>query len=107
LPRPRDAARAREGAERCGRAVRKARHLGGRPGYGNQLSPRESDVVALVLRGLTNREIAAELSRSTNTVAAQLRSAMRKFGVTSRTALAVSVTQAGVLQDDGISESGS
>ena len=99
LPRPRDEARAREGAERCTRAVQKAR-LGGRPSYGNELSPRESDVVALLLQGLTNREIAAALSRSPNTVAAQLRSAMRKFGVTSRTALAVSVAQAGGLHGE-------
>lgn len=99
LPRPYDEARAREGIERCTRLVRKAR-LGGRPGYGNRLSPRELDVVGLLLRGLTNREIAGALSRSPSTVAAQLKSAMRKFGVTSRTALAVSVTQAGILPKD-------
>jgi DNA-binding NarL/FixJ family response regulator len=98
LPRPPDEARARAGVERCTRAAWKAQQ-GGRPGYGNQLSPRESDVVALLLQGFTNREIAAALSRSPNTVAAQLKSAMRKFGVTTRTALAVSVTQTGFLLD--------
>ncbi|MEU1600505.1 LuxR C-terminal-related transcriptional regulator [Streptomyces sp. NPDC005708] len=45
-------------------------------------------------QGMTNRQIAVELSRSPSTVAAQMRSAMRKYGVGSRTALAVSVTQA-------------
>jgi len=99
LPRPYDEARAREGFERCTRAAQKAR-LGGRPGYGNRLSPRERDVVGLLLEGLTNREIAGALSRSPSTVAAQLKSAMRKFGVTSRTALAVSVAQAGILPKD-------
>ena len=68
---------------------------GGRRGYGDQLSPREQEVVQLLLTGLTNREIAGALSRSPKTVAAQLNSAMRKHGVSSRTALAVSVAQAG------------
>lgn len=93
LPRPREAARSGEGAERCRRAARSARR-GGRRGYGNRLSPREREVVQLVLLGMTNRQIAIELSRSTSTVAAQLKSAMRKYGVSSRTALAVIVTQA-------------
>lgn len=48
----------------------------------------------LLLSGLTNREIAVALSRSPKTVAAQLNSAMRKHGVSTRTALAVVVTQA-------------
>ncbi|MET8327336.1 AAA family ATPase [Streptomyces sp. NPDC005181] len=90
LPRPHAAARAQEGVERCTPATR-----GGRRGYGNQLSPREVEVVRLMLQGLTNRQIAVELSRSPSTVTAQLKSAMRKYGVTSRTALAVNVTQAG------------
>ncbi|MFE2738060.1 AAA family ATPase [Streptomyces sp. NPDC059349] len=94
LPRPYAAARAQEGVERCMSAARGGRR-GGRRGYGNQLSPRELEVVRLMLQGLTNRQIAAELSRSPSTVTAQLKSAMRKYGVTSRTALAVHVTQAG------------
>ncbi|MFF3055238.1 ATP-binding protein [Streptomyces sp. NPDC057909] len=94
LPRPYAAARAQEGVERCTTAARDGRR-GGRRGYGNQLSPRELEVVRLMLQGLTNRQIAVELSRSPSTVTAQLKSAMRKYGVTSRTALAVNVTQAG------------
>ena len=95
LPRPHDAERARQGVERCVLAAKEAR-LGGPQGYGSQLSPRELEVVRLMLRGLTNPQIAAELSRSPKTVAAQLNSAMRKYEVTSRTALAVVVTQAGI-----------
>ncbi len=94
LPRPYAAARAQEGVERCTPAARGERR-GGRRGYGNQLSPREWEVVRLMLQGLTNRQIAFELSRSPSTVTAQLKSAMRKYGVTSRTALAVYVTRAG------------
>jgi len=71
--------------------ARKALTGGGR-GYGDQLSPRELEVVRLVAEGLTNRQIAQALSRSPKTVAAQLNSAMRKRGVTSRTALAMSIT---------------
>ncbi|MEU5825862.1 AAA family ATPase [Streptomyces sp. NPDC047803] len=72
---------------------------GGRRGYGDRLSPRETEVVRLLLNGLTNREIAAVLSRSPKTVAAQLKSAMRKSGVTTRTALAVSAAKAGLTPD--------
>jgi DNA-binding CsgD family transcriptional regulator len=96
LPRPHDEARAREAAERCTRAAQGARRAG-RRGYGSWLSPREAEVVQLMLQGKTNRQIAVELSRSPSTVAAQLKSAMRKHGVGSRTALAVSVTQAGIV----------
>lgn len=69
---------------------------GGRRGYGPELSPRELDVVRLVGTGQTNKEIAAALHRAPATVAAQLRSAMRKLGVSSRTALAVRAAQDGV-----------
>ncbi|MEU0785755.1 AAA family ATPase [Streptomyces sp. NPDC006173] len=104
LPRPHAQARAREGVERCTRA---ARGVGGRRGYGSRLSPRESEVVRLVLRGMTNRQIAVELSRSPSTVGAQLKSAMRKHGVASRTALAVAVTQAESTETCGSAPGGS
>ncbi|WP_235965558.1 ATP-binding protein [Micromonospora rubida] len=74
----------------------------GRRGYGDQLSPRELEVVRLVVTGRTNREIAQALSRSPRTVAAQLNSAMRKLGVSSRTAVAVSALESGVLTDPPI-----
>jgi DNA-binding CsgD family transcriptional regulator/tetratricopeptide (TPR) repeat protein len=69
---------------------------GGRRGYGDQLSPRELEAARLMLGGLTNPEIARVLCRSPRTVAAQLNSAMRKYGVSSRTALAVGLTRAGI-----------
>lgn len=71
-------------------------HRGGNRGYGDRLSPRELDVVRLIPSGLTNRQIAAELSRSPKTVAAQLNSAMRKLGVSSRTAVAVRALESGI-----------
>lgn len=66
---------------------------GGRRGYGDELSPRELDVVRLLVGGGTNREIAQALFLSPKTVARHLNSAMRKLGVSSRTALAVRVVE--------------
>jgi DNA-binding CsgD family transcriptional regulator len=73
---------------------------GGRRGYGSEPSPRELEVVRLVLAGKTNREIAQALSKSPRTVAGQLGSVMRKLGVSSRTELAVRVVEAGLLPDE-------
>ena len=69
----------------------------GRRGYGSGLSPRELDVVRLVAKGQTNRQIAVLMHRSPATVATQLQSAMRKLGVSSRTALAMRAAQAGIV----------
>ncbi|MFV2088692.1 LuxR C-terminal-related transcriptional regulator, partial [Micromonospora sp. LOL_021] len=76
------------------------RWRGGRKGYGDRLSPRELDVVRLVVAGHTNREIGRILAKSSATVDQQLRSAMRKLQVSSRTALAVAAVEAGVLAAD-------
>lgn len=62
---------------------------GGRRAYGDELSPREEQVVRLVSAGRTNQEIAEELFLSPRTVAHHVSSAMRKMGVTSRRALSV------------------
>lgn len=86
------------GAERAARrvAAHDRRAAGGRRGYGDRLSPRELEVVRLMLTGVSTRDIARSLSRSPKTVAAQLSSAMRKHRVTSRTALAVAALQDGI-----------
>ncbi len=65
---------------------------GGRRGYGDQLSPREQEVARLVAQGLTNRQVAEALFLSPRTVDRHLSAAMRKLGVSSRTALAVAAT---------------
>ena len=49
------------------------------------LSRRESDVLALIVEGLSNQEIATHLFVSINSVKAYIRSAYRKIGVTRRT----------------------
>ncbi|GAB2503757.1 LuxR family transcriptional regulator [Promicromonospora xylanilytica] len=74
---------------------------GGRRGYGDNLSPREIEVVRLVVAGHTNREIGKILAKSPATVDQQLRAAMRKLKVTSRTALAVLAVETGVLSAHG------
>ncbi|HEY8471104.1 MAG TPA: AAA family ATPase [Natronosporangium sp.] len=72
------------------------RWRGGRRGYGERLSPREWEVARLVATGKTNQQIAKLLSKTPGTVAEQLRSAMRKLGVSSRTALAVLAARGGL-----------
>ncbi len=90
---------ARADAERLARLQPRRR---GRRSYGAELSPRELEVVRQVVAGRTNRQIAEVLCRSPKTVASQVNSAMRKLNVSTRTALAVSVIEAGVLlNDDG------
>jgi DNA-binding CsgD family transcriptional regulator len=59
-------------------------HRRGRPGYGNQLSPREREIADLAASGHTNRDIAANLYLSDRTVKYHLANAMRKLGVSSR-----------------------
>jgi DNA-binding NarL/FixJ family response regulator len=48
------------------------------------LSSRETDVLRLVVQGLSNREIANELFLSVNSIKTYIRSAYRKIGVTTR-----------------------
>ncbi|MGV9915566.1 ATP-binding protein [Streptomyces tendae] len=69
----------------------------GRPGYGDRLSPRELEVARLLADGRTNRQIAGELMVSTQTVGSQVKSAMRKLRVTSRTALAIRLLELGLV----------
>lgn len=48
-------------------------------------SQRESEVLTLICRGLSNQEISEELDVGINTVKSYVRTAYRKIGVTSRT----------------------
>ncbi|MFB7500838.1 AAA family ATPase [Streptomyces sp. NPDC056161] len=67
----------------------------GRPGYGDRLSPRELDVVRLLVEGRTSGQIARVLGLSPRTVEKHVHSAMRKRDAPSRTALAVAVVESG------------
>jgi len=49
------------------------------------LTPRETDVIALIAAGVPNKEISRRLELSMNTVKSHIRTAYRSMGVTSRT----------------------
>jgi DNA-binding NarL/FixJ family response regulator len=53
------------------------------------LTPRETDVLALVARGLSNRQIAAELGLGLRTVESHVSNVLSKLGLTSRTEAAL------------------
>jgi predicted ATPase/DNA-binding CsgD family transcriptional regulator len=59
-----------------------------RPGPASGLTPRESEITALVARGLTNREIAGRLFVSVRTVEAHVDHILTKLGFRTRTQLA-------------------
>ena len=67
------------------------RRIGGRTASEGELSETERRIVELVVAGLRNREVAAELSLSPNTVAWNLSKVYGKLGVSSRTELAARV----------------
>jgi DNA-binding CsgD family transcriptional regulator/tetratricopeptide (TPR) repeat protein len=73
----------------------------GRPGYGDQLSPRELDVVRLLVEGRTSAQIARVLGLSPRTVEKHVLSAMRKRDAPSRTALAVAAVESGDVPPPG------
>lgn len=73
----------------------------GRRGYGGRLSPREKEVLVLVARGMTNRQVGEVLFLSSKTVGGHLSSGMRKLGVSSRTAAALAATEAGLISAEG------
>jgi RNA polymerase sigma factor (sigma-70 family) len=60
------------------------------------LTDRERQVLALVARGMTNKQIAAELTISTNTVKRHLRSIFQKLGTNTRAAAAAIAVDAGL-----------
>jgi non-specific serine/threonine protein kinase len=59
----------------------------------NPLSQREFDVAILVARGLTNRQIAAEMVIAEGTVASHVVHILAKLGLASRAQVAVWATQ--------------
>lgn len=69
----------------------------GRRSYGDELSPRELQVVALVTEGLTNRQIGKALHVSPKTIELHVSNAMRKLKVSSRTRLAIAAREAGLV----------
>ena len=64
-----------------------------REGRTKRLTSREREVALLVERGLTNRQIASELSISERTVENHVRRILKKLDFSSRTRLAAWVAQ--------------
>lgn len=62
-----------------------------------ELTPRELEVLKLVVAGLTNDAIAARLQISPRTVQSHVGQAMMKSGSASRTQLAVNSIRAGIV----------
>jgi DNA-binding NarL/FixJ family response regulator len=60
------------------------------------LSERQAQVLALLLRGLTNKAIARELKLAEQTVKAHMSAALRALNVSNRTQAAIAVAQLGL-----------
>jgi DNA-binding NarL/FixJ family response regulator len=69
----------------------------GAPAWLAALTPRESDVLRAVARGLSNKEIARELDLAEVTIKLHLSAIFRKMGVRSRTEAAMQASKAGFL----------
>lgn len=68
------------------------------PARGARLSPREREVVRLVVDGRTNDEIGTALAIGVRTVETHLRRVFERFGVASRTELAARAIREGWLE---------
>lgn len=65
-----------------------------RPG----LTAREMDVLALIVRGMGNKQIASELKIAEYTVKNHVKNVLSKLGVDDRTQAATSALQRGIIQ---------
>ena len=64
------------------------------------LTPREEEVALLVSRGLTNRQIASELSISEHTVATHIAKILKRLNLNSRSRLSAWMTERGLTLSD-------
>jgi DNA-binding NarL/FixJ family response regulator len=62
-----------------------------------RLTAREREVLVLIARSLSNREIARELNLSANTIAVHRNHIMKKIGVRKATAVALFAAERGLL----------
>ncbi len=69
--------------------------------YGEPLTEREKEILRMVATGITNREIAYQLSISVNTVKVHLRNVFTKLGAESRTEATMIAVREGWVQVEG------
>ncbi len=62
-----------------------------------RLSPREREILTLLVEGQSNTEIAAQLYLSLNTIKTHVRSILNKFGVDTRLQVAVLAVRKGLV----------
>ncbi len=72
--------------------------------YGEELTEREKELLQLVATGVTNREVAKQLSISVNTVKVHLRNTFTKLGVESRTEATMVAVREGWVVIEGAEE---
>lgn len=65
--------------------------------HGRPLTPRERDILGLIVEGRANKEIAAELAIAEDTVKKHVQSIIAKLGVTDRTQAAVKALRTGLV----------
>lgn len=80
--------------------VDKARLVRGASGQLPTLTGREREVLALLARGMTNKQIATTLVITTNTVKRHVKSLFAKLNVSTRAAASAIATKAGMLEKD-------
>jgi two-component system NarL family response regulator len=68
--------------------------------YQSDLSPRESDVIALVVEGLSNKAIASRLGLTEATVKTHVTHIFEKLGVEDRTQAALAAVKRGIVRSN-------
>jgi DNA-binding NarL/FixJ family response regulator len=70
----------------------------------SELTTREREILACIVRGLANKEIAAELALSDGTVRIHVSHILDKLGVSDRTQAAVAAIERGIIHLDRLPE---
>lgn len=64
---------------------------------GNELTPRETDVLRLIVRGHSNRDIAGALKLTEGTIKSYVKNVLSKLGVEDRTQAAIAAVRRGII----------
>jgi DNA-binding NarL/FixJ family response regulator len=92
-------------APKAAAALLQARHDRG-PGTDMDLTPRERDVLRLVIDGQANKQIARRLGISEKTVKGHLTNLFQRIGVSDRTQAAVWAERTGIFRGNGSRDEG-